>query len=264
MIAGIKTEKTDLATVCRIETFSDELKAEIRNRLAAICHGKDKVRAGSIVASYKETLRVFLNVYAKKSENIRKGMIGELLTHILLLKTFPNYESANPYFNMEEASIKKGFDLIVFDQDSERLKVVEVKSGSAGPISADPANKALLNLAKTDLKGRLNDNKIQIWINAINGASLALSGGKLKEEINQILETCYSEAADDSAESTSKCVVLVSVLYKDSEDSISIDATHEKAKKIIDEKLFQETTVFSIQKETWEHIVDFLEQEAKS
>ncbi|WP_157755425.1 DUF1837 domain-containing protein [Marinobacter salinus] len=262
MIAGITTENTELATVCRIEIFTDELKAEIRNRLAAICHGKDKVEAGSIIASYRETLKVFLDIYAKKSEDTRKGMIGELLTHILLLKEFPDYESANPYFNMEEASIKKGFDLIVFDQTCNELKIVEVKSGGAGPHGSDRANKALLNTAKNDLKGRLNDNKIHIWMNAINGAKIALSDGKIKNEINRILEECYMEVADKSPDSKSKRVILVSVLYKTCADPISIDATHEKAEKIINEELFKEAIVFSIQKETWEHIVAFLEQEA--
>ncbi len=262
MIAGIITENTKLATVCRVETFTDELKAEIRDRLAAICHGKDKVETGSVIASYKETLKVFLNIYAGKSEDTRKGMIGELLTHILLIKEFSDYESANPYFNMEEASIKKGFDLIVFDKNCNDLKIVEVKSGSGGAHGSDRANKALLNTAKNDLNGRLNNNQIHIWLNAINGARLALSGGRVKDEINRILEECYMEASNDAPDSTSKRVILVSVLYKACSDPISIDATHGKAEQIIGEGLFEETTVFSIQKETWAHIVAFLEQEA--
>jgi hypothetical protein len=262
MIFGIKTENTEFATVCRVEQFTDELKTEIRNRLAAICYGKDKVNSGSIIASYRETLKVFLDIYANKSEDTRKVMIGELLSHILLFKAFPEYESANPYFNMEEASIKKGFDLIVFDQGCSELKIVEVKSGGAGKHKPDRANKALLNTAKNDLKSRLNDTKVHIWMNAINGAKLALSGGKIKDEINRILEECYMEAANNGPDSTSKCVILVSVLYNECADPISIDAAHKKAEEIINEGVFQETTVFSIQKETWERIVEFLEKEA--
>tara|TARA_A100001391_G_scaffold143804_2_gene101636 strand:+ start:4514 stop:5308 length:795 start_codon:yes stop_codon:yes gene_type:complete len=262
MIAGIVTENTGLATVCRVELFTDELKAEIRDRLAAICHGKDKVAAGSIVASYRETLRDFLTRYANKTEDTRKGMIGELLTHILLLKAFPDYEPANPYFNMEEGSIKKGFDLIVFDESEGELRIVEVKSGGAGNRAASTANKALLNTAKNDLKDRLNDTKTHIWLNAINGAKLAMTGGKIKDEINRILEECYAEAAQGDPDSTSKNVILVSVLYEDTADPISIESADEKAAAVIEEGYFKDTTVFSIQKETWEHIVDFLEEEA--
>lgn len=262
MIAGITTENTDLATICRVELFTDELKSEIRNRLAAICHGKDKVAAGSLVASYRETLKEFLKRYTNKCENTRKGMVGELLAHILLLKAFPEYEPANPYFNMEESSIKKGFDVIIFDKDCDELKIVEVKSGGAGASNADTANQALLNSAKNDLNGRLNDNKTHIWINAINGAKLALGGGKIKDEINNILEGCYIEASNDTQNSANKSVILVSVLYKEVNDPISINITHNKAEKIIKERLFKETTVFSIQKETWEQVVSFLEEEA--
>ncbi|MDG9670589.1 hypothetical protein ONV78_22820 [Hahella sp. CR1] len=255
-------ENTELATVCRVEQFTDELKNEIRGRLAAICHGKDKVDEGSIIASYRETLKVFLRIYAGKSEDIRKGMIGELLAHILLIKGFPDYRSANPYFNMEESSVKKGFDIIVFDESCGELKIAEVKSGSGGNVGADSANKTLLNTAKNDLKDRLNDSRVHIWMNAINGAKLALSGGKIKDEINRILEGCYMEATNNSPDSTSKNVILVSVLYRGCDDPISIDAAHEKAEKIIAEGLFQDMTVFSIQKETWENIVAFLNQEA--
>lgn len=262
MIDGVRKEETDNATVCRVEEFTDELKYEIRNRLSTICHGKDKVEEGSVLSSYKETLKVFLRTYAEKSEDIQKGMIGELLTHILLLKEFPKYESANPYFNMEEASVKKGFDLVVFDHACNNLRVVEVKSGGSGRKESDSANKTLLNKAKTDLKERLNENNIQIWWNAINGARLALSGGRVKDEISRILEGCYMEATEDVPDSTSKCVTLVSVLYNKCTDPISINATDEKARQVINEGIFQETTVFSIQKEAWENIVTFLEEEA--
>lgn len=262
MISGIITETTELATVCRIEEFTEQLRTEIRDKLATICHGEDKVEAGSIIASYKETLKLFLTIYSNKSEETRKGMIGELLSHLLILKACPNYQSANPYFNMEEASIKKGFDLVVFDQSCGEMKIVEVKSGGAGSKSANTANKALLNTAKNDLKSRLNDEKVHVWLNAINGARNALSGGNVKNKINDILEGCYMEASVGAPDSKSKNVVLVSVLYRSCADPITIEDTKKKAEEMAAEGLFQETTVFSIQKETWKQIAAFLKEEA--
>lgn len=262
MFSGITTEKTESATVCRVEVFSDELKSEIRKKLGAICHGKDKVDSGSIVATYRETLKIFLDRYSRKSKDLQKGMIGELLTHLLLLKAFPDHEPASSYLNLEEGSVKKGFDIIAFDKKCNDIKIVEVKAGEGTSKSSDSANKALLNTAKNDLKDRLNDTEINIWLNAISHANITLPKGKIKKEIDRILEECYLETSSGTQDSTSKCVILVSVLYKPCKYPVSIKAADDKAKQIIKENLFKEAIVFSIQKSTWLEIVKFLSEEA--
>ncbi len=262
MIDGVSIDRKKFATVCRIESFSEELRNEIRERLSAICHGPSKAASGSSIYSYQETLKVFNDRYAPKPENIKKGMIGELLTHVLLLHNSPELQPANPFFNMEESSIKKGFDLVVFDEKLDCMWITEVKSGSAGENNADGFNKGLLNTAKNDLKTRLGDNETHIWLNAINGAKLALSSGKVKDKINQILEECFQEASDSNQESNSKNVILVSVTYKHTADPVSVKEVKKKRKKIIEEKLFKEVMVFSIQKETCEQVAEFLESEA--
>ena len=185
LINGVSIDSSEFATVCRIEKFSDELKNEIRDRLSAICHGPDAVATKSFFSSYKQTLREFNKRYGSMTEKIKKGMIGELLTHILLFKTHPNFEPASPFFNMEESNIKKGFDLIIFDGKLKQMWISEVKSGSMGTgvVNANRFNKSLLDTAKNDLKGRLRENKTNLWHNAINGAKIALSGGKIKDKI---------------------------------------------------------------------------------
>ncbi|WOJ98181.1 Hachiman antiphage defense system protein HamA [Congregibacter brevis] len=263
MIKGVSVTRKNSATACLIDFFSDELKAEIRERLSAICHGPDIASSGSIVASYRETLKEFNKRYAPKTENTKKGMIGELLTHILLLKACPELEPANPFFNMEESSIKKGFDLIVFDINLEKMWVTEVKSGSAGTKSANTFNKALLNTAKNDLENRFADNETHIWLNAINGARQALSTGTVKDRINEILEECYQEASDEEQDGSEKNVILVSVTYKHTSDPVLVEEIKEKRKKILEEELFGEVMVFSIQKETYELVAAFLESEAE-
>tara|TARA_R110000823_G_scaffold198080_4_gene329170 strand:+ start:9378 stop:10172 length:795 start_codon:yes stop_codon:yes gene_type:complete len=264
MIDGISIEKSKSAMVCRVDDFSEQLKTEIRERLSAICHGLDMVNSGSSVASYGETLKEFNKRYATKSENTKKGMIGELLTHILLLKNCPDIKPANPLFNMEESSIKKGFDLIVFDEKHEEMWVTEVKSGSAGTISANTFNRTLLNTAKNDLKTRFSDNQTHIWLNAINGARLALSSGKVKDRINQILEICHKEASDELQDGCDKNVILVSVTYKHTSDPVTAKEINKKRKKIVEEQLFRDIIVFSIQKETYEQVANFLESESEA
>jgi hypothetical protein len=264
MINGVSIERNKFATVCRIDYFSNELKTEIRNRLSAICHGPDAVSKKSIFSSYKYTIKEFNKRYRSKSENIKKGWIGELLTHLLLIKTRPNFEPASPFFNMEEGSSKKGFDLVVFDNKLNQIWISEVKSGSAGKNNADNVNRSLLNTAKNDLKTRLGENETNLWHNAINGAKVALSSGNVKNRINQILEECYQEAADEDQDGSSKNVILISVTYKSSTvDPITFEKVKKKGKKISDEKLFRDVIVFSIQKETYDRVAEFLEAEAE-
>lgn len=263
MIAGVTIDRNKFATVCRINNFSDELGHEIRDRLSAICHGPDAVAKNSVFSSYKQTLKEFNKRYSSKSVEIQKGMIGELLTHILLLKTHPSFEPASPFFNMEEGSIKKGFDLIIFDSKFNQIWISEVKSGNAGGKNANSFNKSLLNRAKNDLIQRLNDNDTNLWHNAINGAKIALSTGKTKDRINQILEECYKEAAEEGQDGSSKNVILISVTYKSIMDPINVHEVKEKGKEIIADKLFKDVIVFSIQKETYQRVAEFLESEAE-
>lgn len=55
-------------------------------------------------------------------------MIGELLVHIIL-ELEGKYSTASPFFNMEESSFKKGFDIVLFEEDSKELWITETKSG---------------------------------------------------------------------------------------------------------------------------------------
>lgn len=105
-IDGIKFIKTKEYAYCNIEYFSDELKSIIRAHLSEICHGTGKASTGRIMYSYETTIKEFLNRYEKKTTKIKKGLIGELLTHIIISEMFPEYRVISPYFNLEERSIK--------------------------------------------------------------------------------------------------------------------------------------------------------------
>ena len=44
----------------------------------------------------------------KKPPKTQKGLIGELLTHIIISEFFPEYDVISPYFNLEGEALKKG------------------------------------------------------------------------------------------------------------------------------------------------------------
>ena len=248
--------------VCHIESFSDDLQNELRARLTSVCHGEDKADSTSKIYSYKATLKEFLRRYEHKSAETKKGMIGELLSHIILLKEFPNFTPASPYFNMEEGSIKKGFDVIVFDKNKHGIWITEVKSGEADNHNSDTKNMSLINKAKNDLKARLNESDITVWLNAINGAALALKRGRLKEQVNGILKSIADAVEDGKASSVDKDVILISVLFNPLRYKITMDTVSKKHASIVKEDLFAKVIVFSIQKATYHKVVAFLKSEA--
>lgn len=84
---GVKKEDYSDYILYFIENLSDELKQEIRNKLVAVCHGVDQSQSSLKIYSYKETVKEFIKRYKTDnnvSEDRKKGMIGELLVHIVL------------------------------------------------------------------------------------------------------------------------------------------------------------------------------------
>lgn len=97
LIPGINKEDHDNYVLYFIEYISDELKQEIRNRLATICYGVEQTQSNCGIYSYEETVKDFIHRYKTqkdKSESRKKGMIGELLVHIIL-ELEGKYSTAN-------------------------------------------------------------------------------------------------------------------------------------------------------------------------
>ena len=132
LIKGISKETQGNCTLYHITSLTDEIKAELRRFLAVICYGEEDVSSGEDAYSYKNTLKEFLlrcqEQGKMESSNRIKGFMGELLTH-LLLRIEDTFQITSACFNLEERSFKKGFDIIVFDNENNELWITEVKSG---------------------------------------------------------------------------------------------------------------------------------------
>lgn len=263
MVDGIKVYNDDKVTVCIVEEISNELKELIRENLSAICHGAESANRNPRIYSYQRTLKEFLQRYDSKPANTQKGMIGELLSHIILLKHKEEFTSINPFFNMEERSIKKGFDILFIEIESKnKLWITEVKSGNLGQVAcSSDKNKELLNKAKTDLSTRLNEDNTQIWFNAIHGASVAVKSNNIRDVVIEILESGLEESLESCFTSIDKNVILTSVLFNDINDEICIGDVVESRNSIVSETIFNDIITLSIQKNTYQAVVQFLKEE---
>ena len=175
-----------------------------------------------------------------------------------------DYIPVSAFFNLEERSLKKGYDVMLFKESTNELWVTEVKAGNIhkGKTSNDTV-KDLLTSARNDLNKRLNENHVSYWQNAINHAWLAINNNSdYKDTVIELLEGASDKA--DKSESTSHDdnAFLTSVLFHDINEPFS-DVT---ATTFYDENhnsgVFKAIHVFTIQKSTIEKVVDFLKDEA--
>lgn len=246
-----------------IRYISDDLKDIIRKNLTSICHGS--AHSGSALYSYKSTLKSFLERYDKKTDNTKKGIIGEFISHLMMIESFNNFKISSAFFNLEEKSIKKGFDLIVYDSKDNSVWITEVKSGNLHKDkSHDETTKELLNTAKIDLVSRLNEQEVQYWLNAINHVrSSVQEANDYKDALITILDSNYgSNAANGKASSKDKNVILVSNLFEALDTKVTINPVKSAYNEITGSSLFQKIIVLSVQKGTYENIVNFLRGEA--
>lgn len=265
LMEGVKKEEDSNYVIYTIENLSDQLKQEIRNRLVAICHGTDQTESAFNIYSYHETVKEFLRRYKKEdtSKNRKKGMIGELLVHVVL-ELERRFTTASPFFNMEERSFKKGYDVALFEISTNELWIAEVKSGEINKRHKNSSSVAvgLINTAKSDLNKRLNNSDTSLWLNALNAAKVSMSeNNNLKSAIIKLLGQCADDAVDGKSSSNTFNVVLSAVLFHPVSDCIKAEKIKRKYKNIVQEGLFKNVFIVSIQEETFDDVYKFLESE---
>lgn len=264
-INGVRFINKKKYAICFIDFLSDEIKEIIRTELSSICHGASKASKARKAYTYKATVKSFLERYERKTATTKVGMIGELLTHVFIIKFLENFNTVSPFFNMEEKSIKKGFDILMYSTVDEEIWITEVKSGELHHAKdSNDTNKALLSKAKLDLKNRLNENESSLWENAINGATIALDNLRdAKDAVIAILDDIEDEIVENRAASENKNVILVTSLFSTLNDEIKDQTLQDFFINTINEKIFKNVIVFSIQKNTYIKVVEFLREEAQ-
>lgn len=247
--------------IFEIQEISEELKDEIRKKLTLMCYGEDKFQRNPEVYNYKKTLKHFLERYKDKPEATKKGMIGELLVHTIIGCFYEKYKVSSPLFNLEEKSIKKGFDIVFYDTENLSLWLVEVKSGEGGDKGTNQKNTDLLGVANTDMTGKLQADREALWHNAINGASIVLASGKLKDGIVSLLEGTLADVQNSGEVGPNQNVVLASVVYNQLSDKLQIDNPGKTQKELEGKSPYKEVRIISLHKSTFEKVSLFLESE---
>ncbi|MFC1467279.1 hypothetical protein ACFLQY_01115 [Verrucomicrobiota bacterium] len=263
-IDGVNFKQGEGYATCHIDEFSEELESCLRSHLATICHGDHLASRGLKSYTYESTLIIFCERYENKTDETKKGMIGELLCHVLFSEYFPEYEIISPFFNMEEKSIRKGFDLVLYSRSEKNVWISEVKSGELLiNDTPDKATQRYLDAGKKDLNRRLNENSNTFWLNAVNAACIAISNCRdYKDAVIRILDQEGGAALNHAAASSDNNVVFVSALFADISDKFAENIPKNFSRELQSESLFERSFVFSVQKSTYDKIADFILREA--
>lgn len=148
--------------IFEIENITDEIKCFIDSRIVNITNGSRK-RPLNIV---KTKLKNFLD--SKKGSTTEMGAIAEFFIHLYL--STQGYKQECLFFNLEENSIKKGFD--GYYSKDNMAWIMESKSGSFKKTHKAKVKEAYDDLDKR-LKGIKKPSKTinNPWENAYNHAS---------------------------------------------------------------------------------------------
>lgn len=257
-IEGISIKNDLPCTVCEITDFSDEIKSLITDKLTKICYGESSIDGFEEYYSYEKTLKEFYKRFEKKTFDTKKGMIGELLTHLFFEEVNDDFKVISIFFNKEEKSIRKGFDLTFCNLDTKKLWYSEVKSGHCTETKNTSTAKTidLLTKAKNDVKNKFSNDNSYLWESAITDLELTINENDVKYRLKKVL--LEDQQSNISQNDSLKNVILISVLFEDLTNEIILEKITELKKKFDDEEIFDKIILFSIHKGTYEKIEQFL------
>ena len=261
-ISGITLnyDKGKNVCICYVENFGNEFKDKIKEMLSSLWHGAiDSEERPQF--NYKNTVKRFLERYNQKTPETKKGIIGELLTH-LLIPQYINLKAISIMKNKEENSIRKGFDIVYSNQENS-IWYCEVKSGgnTNNTENIDSKNKELLNRAKTDIQKHSLGDRATLWDSVLIDVNSTVFESDKKMDIKKLLDEHHPDSENRNLD---RNVILSSVLYKNLDTKISSENLKTYKTDIDNENIFVGLIVFSIQKETYTKIENFLIEESNA
>lgn len=257
----IELIKDENITICYIKDFSDNFKDHIKEVLTVVCYGPTISNSEDIkYYPFKDTIKSFKERYESKNEDTKKGMLGELIAHILINLYADNLKVFTPYFNKEESSIRKGFDILYIDTLQNCIRYGEVKSGEkAEDKTVSQSNNGLLYNAESDLKDKLTDStRTVLWDNAKYDANLYMQNLENRQALN-LHELLQRDKNTHISED--KKIILISICFNDINDRIDLEEIKKFYTRHCKRNHFSETILFSIQKSTFQKIEQFFKEE---
>lgn len=147
-------------SIIELNQFSD-IREIIDEKFVVICEG----RSGSDLETVKKRV---CNLFKTKDKKWIRGAVAEFFVHLYL--NILGLKQECLFLNLEENSIKKGFDGFYSDKEKNGW-IMESKSGSVSSKSISHTGKVLEAMHDLENKVSGKDQAINPWRNAYSHAS---------------------------------------------------------------------------------------------
>ena len=234
-----------LEIICNDE--EETIKQKLKQLLVTICYGKEQEELEII--SFDETIEELNKRIERKTDEQKAGMIGELLFHLKSFEKLKNYSHISIYLNREERSVKKGFDVLLFD--GKKVWYTEVKSReNAQNENITDSHVSKIQEAITDVKGKFSSNNKNYWLTAKSNIA-NVEEKELKKQIADILTKEIDKQIEKNA-------IGVSAVFKKDIDNID----KKKVKEVLDREKnnFKNILAVCISHEDYKKMVKILKE----
>lgn len=170
--------------VIDIKELNEDLKNTINQFIVSICEGPQETLLE--LEDVKEEIRRFLTEKKPKNNKTGKdthtyiGAIAEFFIHLFL--NYIGLKQECLFLNLEEKSIKKGFD--GYYSFNDEIWIMESKSGYIN--SPNATHKEKLKISYKQLKDKITTNDPKVnnpWKNALRHAQIAQSNQNILKEL---------------------------------------------------------------------------------
>jgi len=234
-----------------IENLDMAIKSLIDTSLVNICKGDRKTK----IETVKKQLSDYLK--AKGDSALLTGSIAEFFIHLFLNQE--NFQQNFLYFNLEEGSIKKGFDGYYTKNNNQWI--LESKSGlySAKNMITHPAK---INEAYKGLKNKIEgqDSVNNPWENAYNHASHTdvKTSKNIRDIINQLSEDYTNKKFRKVSEFN---LIPCSTIFLESNwNLIDESLLLKKIKAALSNMKFKEIKIICLNKKSLKSFIEYLDE----
>ncbi|MFZ8169854.1 hypothetical protein ACO1HB_13550 [Alteromonas macleodii] len=255
MLNGLRktkvSEEIDLFTLDLRKIGQSDGKL-IDKHIVEICEGQ----SGSDVELVKKNLLKFIET---KSKETKYGAVAEFFVHLCVREMGLRQEFL--FRNLEEGSIKKGFD--GYFSQGKNTFMVESKSGACSTKNISHTTK--IKEAYNDLKGIVSGNssksKNNPWRNAYNHARHAdVGSSKSIYQKLKILSDKYDE--EDFGNILDFRIIVASTIFRENNNSPDFHSQILSSPKNLLEKFKSEQTkIICLTKQTYEAFILYLKDE---
>lgn len=245
--------------VIDIKEITPELKETIDTHITRICDGPEDY--GITLSTIKKKVKRFLENKAPDDEQDDSkytftGAISEFFIHLFL--NHIGFQQECIYLNLEENSIKKGFDgYYTIDGASW---IMESKSGSSKTKNISHSSKVALSYNQLKNKITASDyDENDPWSNAFNHAQRVNSSADLLKELKKFSEQFINEEINNKLEDFNLIPCSTIFYYQDWEEDKQqiIDEIKEK----INDYEYKNIKVICINKRFLNSFMTYLEND---